>query len=199
MADASVAIQRLPVAPAGPLASGWWGMIMLIITEAALFMYLLFSYYYLFAQSAARWPPDGPLGLKVALPNTLILILSSAAVFAAERSIRRNELSSMLWRLGLGIVLGFVFVGLQLMEWINKPFSISSHAFGSLYYVITGFHMAHLLIGLLMLIAVLVWASRGHYAAGRHLAVTTTGYYWHFVDAVWLAVFFSFYLWPRLT
>ena len=174
-------------------------MIMLIITEAALFMYLLFSYYYLYAQSSTPWPPDGQLGLKVALPNTIVLILSSLAVAAAERSIRRNELPAMLWRLLIGIALGAVFAGLQIREWFTKPFGITSHAFGSLYYVVTGFHMAHLIVGLLMLIAVLIWARRGRYAAGRHLGVTTTGYYWHFVDVVWLTVFFSFYLWPRLT
>jgi cytochrome c oxidase subunit III len=199
MADSVLPMERLPVAPASTLASGWWGMVMLIITEAALFMYLLFSYYYLAAQSTAHWPPDGQLALKVALPNTFILLLSSVAVAAAERAIRRNELSSMLWRLALGIALGALFAGLQVTEWLTKPFNIGTHAFGSLYYVITGFHMAHLVVGLLMLIAVWIWASRGCYASGRHLAITTTGYYWHFVDAVWLAVFFSFFLWPRMT
>ena len=115
-----------------------------------------------------------------------------------ERAIRIGEQSKLAGWLLASIVLGFIFVGLQVTEWLNKPFSISSHAFGSLYYVITGFHMAHVAVGLIMLIAVLIWAWRGDFAPGRHLAVTTTSYYWHFVDVVWISVFFSFYLWPRL-
>jgi heme/copper-type cytochrome/quinol oxidase subunit 3 len=58
--------------------------------------------------------------------------------------------------------------------------------------------MLHVAVGVLMLVAVLVWAARGRYTRTDHLGMTTIGYYWHFVDAVWLVVFFSFYLWPRL-
>jgi len=198
MAEASIYTTRLPLEPRNELASGWWGIIALIVTEGALFALLEFSYYYVFSQSTAPWPPDGPLPLKIALPNTFVLILSSVAVFAAERACRRGNLAAVTARLLIGIVLGLAFVGLQVMEWMNKPFNPTSHTFGSLYYLITGFHMAHVVVGLMMLIAVMIWSHRGYYDAGKHLQVTTTSYYWHFVDAVWVTVFFAFYLWPIL-
>jgi cytochrome c oxidase subunit 3 len=200
MSAANVAaIERLPVAPRGPLASGWWGMIMLIITEAALFSGLLFSYYYIFAQHADRpWPPEGPLALKVALPNTIVLIVSSFVIAWAERGMRQRNRRQVSIGLGIGIVLGIVFMGLQAYEWATKPFNWTSHTFGSLYYTITGFHMLHVLAGLLILIAVLIWVVRGLYDRSDHLGLTTASWYWHFVDVVWLTVFFSFYLWPRL-
>jgi heme/copper-type cytochrome/quinol oxidase subunit 3 len=192
-------ISGLPVAPRGPLASGWWGMVMLIVTEAALFSGLLFSYYYVFAQHANRpWPPEGPLALKVALPNTIILILSSIAVALSERAMRRAKRSKVAAPLAVAIALGIVFTTLQGYEWSTKPFNLTSHTFGSLYYVITGFHMLHVLAGLLMLICVLIWSVRGLYNPTDYLGLTTTGYYWHFVDLIWLSVFFSFYIWPRL-
>ena len=198
MAETAIAIERLPLEPKTELASGWWGMILLIVTEAALFSLLEFSYYYLFSQSKLAWPPEGPLPLRLALPNTLVLILSSVAVFGAERAVRRGNSAALCSRLLLGIALGVVFVGLQITEWLNKPFNPTSHAFGSLYYVITGFHMAHVAVGLIMLAAVMVWSYRGYYGADSHLQVTTTSYYWHFVDVVWITVFFAFYLWPIL-
>lgn len=198
MAETALSIERLPLEPKTELASGWWGMLVLIVSEAALFGLLEFSYYYLFTQSKTAWPPQGPLPLKIALPNTLILILSSVAVYGAERAIRRGDKAALAGRLLLGIALGIVFVGLQIKEWLSKPFSLTSHAFGSLYYLVTGFHMAHVLVGLLMLIAILVWSYRGYYRAGSHLQVTATGYYWHFVDVVWITVFFAFYVWPLL-
>jgi heme/copper-type cytochrome/quinol oxidase subunit 3 len=201
MSPAEVAtIERLPVAPRGQLASGWWGMVMLIITEAALFSALLFCYYYVFAQHADhQWPPNGQLALKGALPNTIVLFLSGVAFAWAHSAMRRGELRKVPVRLALSIVLGIVFIVVQAFEWHSKPFNWRSHTFGSLYYTITGFHMLHVAVGVLMLVAVLVWAARGRYTRTDHLGMTTTGYYWHFVDAVWLVVFFSFYLWPRLT
>jgi cytochrome c oxidase subunit III len=199
MAERTLRIDELPLEPKSQRASGWWGMLVLIVTEAALFLHMQFSYYYLYSQSTGPWPPDGPLALKIALPNTFVLIASSVAIFIAERMVRKNLQSRLVGWLAAGIVLGLVFVGLQVAEWLNKPFNIGSHAFGSLYYVITGFHMTHVVVGLMMLLAVLIWAWRGDFAPGRHVTVTAVGYYWHFVDVVWITVFFSFYFWPLLT
>jgi heme/copper-type cytochrome/quinol oxidase subunit 3 len=199
MAERVLRIDELPLEPRSERASGWWGMLVLIVTEGALFLHMQFSYYYLFSQSKGPWPPSGPLALKIALPNTFILIASSVAIFIAERMVRKDRQSKLLGWLWVGIVLGVVFVALQVKEWLNKPFNVASHAFGSLYYVVTGFHMAHVVVGLMMLIAVLIWAWRGDFAPGRHVTVTAVSYYWHFVDVVWLSVFFSFYLWPLLT
>ncbi|MEP7245339.1 MAG: cytochrome c oxidase subunit 3 [Gammaproteobacteria bacterium] len=157
-----------------------------------------FSYSYLFSQ-AWTLAAERPACAQDCAANTFVLIASSVAVFTGERALRKGQQ----WRLSgwmlVAIVLGAIFVGLQVLEWMNKPFNVRSHAFGSLYYIITGFHMAHVAVGLVMLIAVLIWVWRREFAPGRHITVTITAYYWHFVDVVWISVFFNFYLWPLLS
>ncbi|MEO8630348.1 MAG: cytochrome c oxidase subunit 3 [Betaproteobacteria bacterium] len=150
------------------------------------------------AQTPRRWPPDGPLPLGIASGNTALLLISSVAVIFAERALEKSRRKTFLARQAFAVVLGTVFVAVQLSEWRTKPFSVSQHAFGSLYYVITGFHMAHVTVGLFFLVAVWFWTRRGTYDARQHLGVTVSGYYWHFVDVVWLAVFFSLYIYPRM-
>ena len=86
----------------------------------------------------------------------------------------------------------------QMIEYHNSDFGPRTDAYGSLFYTVTGFHGAHVAVGLLMLLVVMVRAWLGHFAEGRHLAITNTAWYWHFVDVVWLAVFTSLYLSPRL-
>ena len=102
-----------------PVVSGWFGMWWLIASEGALFAYLLFSYYYSLLQVGGSWPPEGPPSLRLALPNTFVLLASSLAVWFAERGIRRNELGQLLGGLIAALVLGLLFVGVQLTEWSN--------------------------------------------------------------------------------
>ena len=94
--------------------------------------------------------------------------------------------------------MGAAFVAIQGLEWENQTFSLSSSAYGSLFFIVTGFHMAHVVVGLLLLIAVAVWSFRGYFGPARSAPVSIVAIYWHFVDAVWVTVFFMFYLTPRL-
>ena len=165
-----------PSVRAHPHGSGWWGMMMLIATEAALFVYLLFSYYYIAAQIPSPWPPAGQLDASLSLLNTVILLSSSFTLVRAERAAVRCE-TPVAW-LGVTILLGTIFVGIQAFEWTNKPFT---PAVG----------------GLLMLGSVLSWQWPGDRPA-QPLPIRLAGYYWHFVDAVWLAVFFSLFIFPAL-
>lgn len=100
--------------------------------------------------------------------------------------------------LTLGFLMGVAFVVIQGLEWENKTFSLSSGPYGSLFFIITGFHMAHVVVGLLLLLAVIVWSSLGYFGPARSAPVSISAIYWHFVDAVWLTVFFMFYLTPHL-
>jgi heme/copper-type cytochrome/quinol oxidase subunit 3 len=188
----------LPEVVADHRTAGWWGMMATIATEAALFAYLLFSYYYLASQTTGAWPPDGVPGLRLALPNTLVLLASSVCVWWAERGIKRGSRVSAVLGLALGFLLGSIFVVVQVFEWLSKTFSVSSHAYGSLYFTITGFHMAHVAGGLIMLAVLLVWTAMRYFGPKRHAAISIGAVYWHFVDAVWLLVFTTFYLTPRL-
>ena len=186
----------LPIGSVGKLAAGWAGMLALIATEAALFAYLLFSYFYVAAQPVGPWPPDGPRPLGLALLNTAILLASSAAVVVAERGLRRGRRGRAIGGLGVGLLLGITFVSIQWREWSNQPFSLHSGVYGSLFFTITGFHMAHVLVGLGVLAALLLWTALGLFDARRHAALSIGALYWHFVDAVWIAVFASLYLSP---
>ncbi len=198
MADETLAVARaLPVGSAGKLSSGWWGMWTLVATEAALFSYLLFSYFYVGSQTVGPWPPSGPPALRIAVPGTAILMAASFTMWLGERGVRKGRRGQLLLGLAATITLGAVFLGLQLVEWRGKPFSISSSAYGSLFFTVTGFHMAHVLLGLLMLAVLFVWTLLGYFDERRYAAVSTGALYWHFVTAVWIAVFLALYVAPQ--
>lgn len=189
----------LPVGGRDRRATGWWGMVLLIATEASLFAYLLFSYFYLASMSRGPWPPGADPELRLALPNTAILLASSVTMWWAESGIRAGAQGRLRGGLLVTFLLGAVFLAIQGVEYGNKHFTPRSGAYGSLFYTITGFHGAHVFVGLLMIAVVAVRAWLGHFTAERRLAVTNTAWYWHFVDAVWLAVFTSLYLSPRFS
>jgi cytochrome c oxidase subunit 3 len=182
-------------------ASGWWAVILMIFTEAALFGYLLFSYFYLAAQPQMpdTFPQGGSPSLQLALPNTVILLLSSAAVAWAQFSIERNRPVQLAVGLGIGATFGMLFLGIQVCEWRGQPFTLASSAYGSLYFTVTGFHMVHVLAGVIILWALCVWSLLGLFNRVRYAHIHIGALYWHFVDAVWLAVFFTFYITPRLS
>jgi heme/copper-type cytochrome/quinol oxidase subunit 3 len=186
----------LPVGSTGHHASGWFGMWCLVVTEGALFVYLLFSYFYCASQQAGAWPPGGPPKLDLALPNTAILLASSAAVWWGERNVRRNRRGAGAIGLLVGLVLGCIFAAVQLREWHGKPFGFGPDLYGTLFYTVTGFHLAHVVAGLFVLAALALWTGLGKFDARRHVPVSIGAVYWHFVDAVWIVVFTSLYLLP---
>jgi len=187
----------LPVGASGRRSVGWWGMAGVVTTEACFFVYLLFSYFYLSSMSTNAWPADSPaLGLPII--NTGILLLSSVVAWWGVHGIERGREGRL--RLGIGgaLVLGILFLVLQGVEYSREKLSFTHDAYGSLFYTITGFHGAHVFVGLIMLAVVLVRALRGHFGQARHEAATNATFYWHFVDAVWLAVFTTLYVTPHL-
>ena len=138
MSDLVVADHALPTGSAGYRSSGFYGMFFLILSEGALFAYLLFSYFYFSVQPPAAWPPGGPPNLHISLPNTVILLVSSGFVWWGERAIRIGNHRHLPIALAIGLVLGIIFVGLQFVEWHNKPFRLSSSTYSSLFFTITG-------------------------------------------------------------
>ncbi|MFI4950565.1 MAG: heme-copper oxidase subunit III [Caulobacterales bacterium] len=198
MSEADFVPTRLPFGSFGKKGVGWWGMLCLVATEACLFGYLLFSYAFTAIQMGPSWQPAAPPSVKLALPNTIILLVSSVAVWFGERGIKRGRRGQLLAGVGAAIVLGAVFIAVQLKEWSNKPYRINTSGYASHYFTITGFHMAHVALGLLALIAVFLWGALGYFDRQRNTAVLVTSVYWHFVDVVWLCVFSAFYIAPYL-
>lgn len=194
---AAAVAQPLPVNREDKVATGAWGMLLVITTEAALFVYLLFSYFYLASMARGAWPPSGLPELRLALPNTAVLLLSSATMWWADGGIERGSTGRLRLGLGLTLLLGGIFLSIQAVEYGHLQFTPRTSAYGSLFYTITSFHGAHVLVGLMMIGFILARALRGDFSTRRHLAVKVVGWYWHFVDLVWLAVFTSLYLSPR--
>ena len=188
---------ELPVGASGRRSVGWWGMMGVVATEASFFAYLLFSYFYLSSLSANAWPAHAPaLGLPII--NTGILLLSSVMALWGTSGIERGNEGRLRFGIGGALVLGILFLVLQGVEYSREKLAFTHDAYGSLFYTITGFHGAHVFVGLVMLAVVLVRALRGHFGQARHEAVTNATLYWHFVDVVWLAVFTTIYITPHL-
>ena len=198
MSEAALSYPPLPVGGVRRLGVGWWGVLCLLLTEGALFGYLLFSYAYYAVQLDPGWMPAGRPSLLLAAPNTLVLILSSVAVWWGERALRRGQTRQALIGVGLGGLLGILFIAIQLLEWHGRPFSLRSSLYGSLFFTITGFHMAHVVAGVVSLAVVFAWVALGYFDTRRNAPVLIVSIYWHFVDAVWIVVFTTLYLAPYL-
>ena len=100
--------------------------------------------------------------------------------------------------MAVAALMGIVFVAVQAVEWSGKKFTPFSSSYGSLYYIITGFHMLHVVAGVLILLTLALWCALGYFNRIRSAPVSIGAIYWHFVDAVWLVLFFTFYITPRL-
>lgn len=190
--------EPLPIGSPGRKAGGWFGMMTLIVTEASLFLYLLFSYYYFALWGNGHFVPSPLPKFDLALPDTAVLLLSSVTVWWGERGTRTSSRRQIALGLIATIVLGAIFVGVQLIEWAQKPFHFNSSTYSALYFTVTGFHMAHVVVGLIILAVLLVWDALGYFDRRRHAPFAIGAIYWHFVDAVWLAVFFTIYVTPHL-
>jgi heme/copper-type cytochrome/quinol oxidase subunit 3 len=196
------ALPRAPVGVVGGRSTGYWGMVLLIFTEATLFAILLTSYFYLRFQGSPVWPPDGIEKPELALIAimTPILLLSSGPMHWAELSIKRGEVGKL--RLGLLItfLMGATFLTLQGFEYHTtlQEFTPRTDVYGSLFFTITGFHGLHVAVGLLMNLWLQWGAGRGRFSGERHVAVESVTLYWHFVDAVWVFILVSLYLSPYI-
>lgn len=174
---------------------GYWGMVILIVTEATVFLGLLSAYFFVRA-SSKTWPQGGirPPELSRISLFTVVLLASSLPLVWGEVAIRRGRTRQLQAALLLSFVMGLAFVANQVVEFATLEFRASDNAYASLFIVITGLHGLHLVVGLLMSVVVQTKAALGWFDADRHLTVTVFGLYWHFVDVVWIVVFSSLYL-----
>jgi heme/copper-type cytochrome/quinol oxidase subunit 3 len=196
--EEDIEVRSLPIGSPGRKSAGWFGAMTLIATEASLFLYLLFGYFYFAIWSSAGFLPRELPKFNLSGPDTVVLLLSSVIVRWGEKGARKGNRQQLSLGLLGGIVLGAVFVGVQLLEWSRKPYRFNTSTYSSLYFTITGFHLAHVVVGLLVLLILLVWSALGYFDSKRYAPVAIGAIYWHFVDAVWLAVFFSIYATPYL-
>ena len=174
-------------------------MLVLILNEATIFAALLASYFYLRFNSVL-WPPQGVKlpELTISSINTVILIGSSFVMQWALSSIRRGEVNRLRIGLAIAFLMGAVFLSIQIYEYTQLEFVPQDHAYGSLFWSITGLHATHVLVGLLMNAYIQVRAAYRHFGSDRYQGVENVTLYWHFVDVVWIFVFASLFLSPYL-
>jgi heme/copper-type cytochrome/quinol oxidase subunit 3 len=194
---AGVPVNDLPVGVGGTESTAWWGMAFFIITEATLFAYLFFSYYYLGSRHA-RWPENGAPELKLAVVNTVILVTSSVPMWFVERAVKRGRRALFAGLLGVVLIMGIAFLVIEATEWSRQGFALDTSAYSSLFFTITGFHFAHVTLGLLMIVELLIRAFVRRIDVRRPLAVRNVAAYWHFVGVVWVVLFLTIYISPRI-
>jgi cytochrome c oxidase subunit III len=173
-----------------------FGFIVFLISESMLFLGL-FVAYFTFRAVAPSWPPVGTPDLEILLPgiNTIILLSSSFVIHNADVAIKKNEVAAFrMWFL-ITMAMGATFLAGQLYEYAHLEFNLKTNLFSSTFYVLTGFHGLHVLVGILMMGAVL-WRSRrvGHYSSENHFGIEAAEVYWHFVDVIWVLLFTILYI-----
>jgi cytochrome c oxidase subunit 3 len=154
------------------------------------------------ALTGGHWPPKpndafhgtfDPWGLP--LVNTLILLTSGTTVTWAHHALLENNRKGLVWGLVLTIVLGVLFTACQAYEYAHAGFKYAGHIYGATFFMATGFHGAHVIIGTAFLIVCLFRALAGHFKPTQHFGFEAAAWYWHFVDVVWLFLFMCIYVW----
>jgi cytochrome c oxidase subunit 3 len=171
------------------------GMLLFIISEVMIFGAFFTAYFFIRVVGKAPWPhPGTTLPVNVAAFNTCILVSSSFTIHFAQESIRKDNR----WGLKVGMVmtflLGATFLFIQINEYAHLGFSPQDFAQGSIFYGLTGLHGAHVTIGLMLLLFVNIRTFRGQYSSSGYLGMEVPGIYWHFVDVMWIIVFFTVYV-----
>jgi len=181
---------ELLVGAIGVRASGWWGLLFLILSDTMLFAYEFFAYFWYSIQPGANWIPGGPPTFLYSGPQSGVVLLGCASAWYAHHSIRANRRGMTLIALGITLILGAGFIALQFLGWFNKPFGFASSTYSSIYFLISGTHLAHFVIGWVMFLMLLVWTALGYFDHIRHVPILVGALYWYWLAALWLAVFF---------
>lgn len=178
------------------------GMILFIVSEIMLFVGVFWAFGHASLtptiQIAAVWPPRGIEVLNpfsIPFLNTLILLTSGASVTWAHYAILLGRTKEVQNSLLVTVILAAVFTGFQAFEYLTASFTISDSVYGSCFYLLTGLHGAHVIVGTLFLLVCLLRVGLGQMRPDHHLGFELAALYWHFVDVVWLVVFTIVYYW----
>lgn len=172
------------------------GMLLFIASEVMFFSGLFATYFNARATSPGEWgPPAGAheLDLPLAAVLTAILVASSFTMQFGVWAIRRGDQGKLKMWVGITLALGLLFLMGQLYDYSQLGFGLADGIFGTTFYTLTGFHGAHVFGGAVGLTILLSRSLQGQFSARNHVAVEAISMYWHFVDAVWIALFTTIY------
>jgi cytochrome c oxidase subunit 3 len=192
------AVRIQPVPRTRGYSTAWWGMVVLITTEAMVFLALLSAYFFVRA-GAPAWPPAGisPPELHRSVVFSVVLLGSSIPIFWMEHALFRGHMRQVAVTLAIAFLMGAAFLGNTAYDFLHMEFGLRDNAYASLFWVIVGLHAIHVFVGLLMSATVQVKVWTGRVTPERHVTPEVFALYWHFVDGVWLFVFSSLILSPH--
>jgi len=181
-----------------------YGMILFIASEVMFFLAWFWAFFdnAIFPSAVDAvggvWPPKGvevldPWGFP--LLNTMILLCSGTTVTWAHHSLIHGDRAGLKLGLWLTILLGLSFTSVQAYEYLHAPFAFKGSIYGSTFFMATGFHGFHVIVGTIFLTVCLIRSYRGDFTPRQHFGFEAAAWYWHFVDVVWLFLFTSIYVW----
>lgn len=181
-----------------------WGIILFITSEVFFFISFFWGFFHNSLSPRVElgiiWPPKGIQTfnpIEIPLLNTLILLTSGLTVTWAHHALIENNYTQALQGLLLTVILGTYFTILQAYEYLEAPFTIADAAYGSSFFIATGFHGIHVIIGTTFLLVCLIRHFLNHFSSTHHFGFEAAAWYWHFVDVVWLFLYISIYWWGR--
>nr|QNP09985.1 cytochrome c oxidase subunit 3 [Ochthebius sp. IBE<ESP> AN292] len=179
-----------------------WGMILFITSEILFFMSFFWGFFHSSLaptmEIGLMWPPKSIITfnpIQIPLLNTLILLTSGLTVTWAHHSLMENNYNQTKQALLLTVILGIYFTILQAYEYMEASFSIADSIYGSSFFMATGFHGIHVIIGTTFLLICLIRHLMNHFSSTHHFGFEAAAWYWHFVDVVWLFLYISIYWW----
>jgi len=178
------------------------GMLLFIVREVCFFFAFFWAYFHSSLspniEVGAKWPPVIIIAIRpfdVPLLNTTVLLSRGATITWAHMALLRSERFEVHISLGITISLGCLFTILQWIEYSFSTFSMADSVYGSTFFLATGFHGLHVVIGTLFIIAIWIRHMLGHFSRTHHFGFEGRAWYWHFVDVVWLFLFLCIYWW----
>nr|AOY39764.1 cytochrome c oxidase subunit 3 [Hylurgops palliatus] len=179
-----------------------WGMILFITSEIFFFLAFFWAFFHASLTPSIdlgmNWPPKGinPFNpLEIPLLNTLILLTSGLTITWAHHSLMENNYTQSLQSLSLTVILGIYFTILQGYEYYEASFTIADSVYGATFFMTTGLHGLHVIIGTSFLLICLMRLYLNHFSSTHHFGFEAAAWYWHFVDVVWLFLYLSIYWW----
>lgn len=181
-----------------------YGMILFIASEVMFFVGWFWAFFDFSLFPSALAPIEGMFpskGIEVMnafelpLLNTLILLCSGTTVTWAHHALIHGDREGLKKGLWCTILLGLLFSSIQAYEYAHAPFDFGGNPYSSGFYMATGFHGFHVLVGTIFLIVNLVRVYKGHFTPRQHFGFEAAAWYWHFVDVVWLFLFVAIYVW----